>query len=101
MRGRVRSALPALALICLPVAAQNPPPRYANKLAPYVASPNRVVDRMLEMASIKPGETLIDLGCGDGRILVAAVERYKAKAIGVEISPSLVQQATTRIQREG
>jgi len=101
MRGRVPSVLPALVLIFLPLAAQPPAPRYANKLAPYVASPNRVVDRMLEMASIKPGETLIDLGCGDGRILVAAVERYKAKAIGVEISPALVQQATTRIQREG
>lgn len=86
-------------LIALPLAAQNP--RYANKLAPYVASPDRIVDRMLEMATIKPGETLIDLGCGDGRILIAAVERYKAKAIGVEISPELVAQATTRIKREG
>ena len=91
--------LPVVMLISLPLAAQNP--RYANKLAPYVASPDRVVDRMLEMATIKPGETLIDLGCGDGRILIAAVERYKAKAIGVEISPELVAQATTRIKREG
>jgi cyclopropane fatty-acyl-phospholipid synthase-like methyltransferase len=56
---------------------------------------------MLEMASIKPGETLIDLGCGDGRILITAVERYKAKAVGIEISPKLVAQATERIQREG
>jgi cyclopropane fatty-acyl-phospholipid synthase-like methyltransferase len=56
---------------------------------------------MLEMANIKQGETLIDLGCGDGRILITAVERYKVKAVGVEISPKLVAQATTRIQREG
>jgi len=85
--------------IAIPALAQTP--HYEKKLAPYVASPNRVVDRMLEMANIKQGETLIDLGCGDGRILITAVERYKAKAIGVEISPKLVAQATTRIQREG
>lgn len=85
--------------IAIPAIAQ--PQHYEKKLAPYVASPNRVIDRMLEMANIKQGETLIDLGCGDGRILITAVERYKAKAIGVEISPKLVAQATTRIQREG
>jgi SAM-dependent methyltransferase len=88
-----------LALVSLPALAQNP--RYANKLSPYVASPARVVDRMLEMASIKPGETLYDLGCGDGRILITAVERYKAKAVGVEISPKLVAKATTAIEHAG
>ena len=89
----------ALVLASLPAVAQDP--RYTNKLAPYVASPARVVDRMLELASIKPGETLYDLGCGDGRILIAAAEKYKAKAVGVEISPKLVAAATGRIDREG
>jgi SAM-dependent methyltransferase len=105
MRGNLqlltKTVVGLLTAVSLPLAAQTPPPRYANKLAPYVASPNRVVDRMLEMANIKPGETLIDLGCGDGRILIAAVEHYKAKAIGVEISPKIAAQATARIQREG
>jgi SAM-dependent methyltransferase len=105
MRGylqiQTKTLVGLLTAVSLPLAAQAPPPRYANKLAPYVASPNRVVDRMLEMANIKPGETLIDLGCGDGRILIAAVEHYKAKAIGVEISPKIAAQATARIQREG
>src|SRR5206468_3013802 len=86
-------------LACLPVIAQNP--RYGNKLSPYVASPVRVVDRMLEIANIKPGETLYDLGCGDGRILIAAAEKYKAKAIGVEISPKLVATANSRIEKAG
>jgi SAM-dependent methyltransferase len=88
-----------LALVSLPAVAQNT--RYANKLSPYVASPARVVDRMLELASIKPGETVYDLGCGDGRILITAVERYKAKAVGVEISPKLVAKATTAIEHAG
>ena len=89
----------AFVLVSLPAVAQDP--RYTNKLAPYVASPARVVDRMLELASIKPGETLFDLGSGDGRILIAAVEKYKAKAVGVEISPKLAAAAAARIDREG
>jgi cyclopropane fatty-acyl-phospholipid synthase-like methyltransferase len=89
----------AVVLASLPAIAQNP--RYTNKLSPYVASPDRVIERMLEMAKIKPGETLYDLGCGDGRILIAAVEKYKAKAVGVEISPKLVARANSWIEKAG
>lgn len=74
---------------------------YSNKLAPYVASPVRVMDRMLELANIKPGETLYDLGCGDGRILIAAVRKYNVNAVGVEISPKLVAKASASIRRAG
>jgi SAM-dependent methyltransferase len=76
-------------------------PGYSNKLAPYVASPVRVMDRMLELANIKPGETLYDLGCGDGRILIAAVRKYNVNAVGVEISPKLVAKASASIHRAG
>lgn len=74
---------------------------YANSLAPYVVSPQQIVDRMLEMAELKPGETLYDLGSGDGRILITAVQHYHAKAVGIEISDALVQSTTERIQRLG
>ncbi len=99
MRWPFAIAVVIAALAAGPVNAQNS--RYANKLAPYVASPTRVVDRMLVLANIKPGETVFDLGSGDGRVLIAAVEKYKAKAVGVEISPSLVAKATANIQKEG
>jgi SAM-dependent methyltransferase len=89
----------AVAITSLPVAGQAS--RYSNHLAPFVPSPARVVDRMLELANLKPGETLYDLGSGDGRILIAAVEKYKAKAVGVEISPRLVAQANSNIKKEG
>src|SRR5580698_3570988 len=92
-------AVVLLTLCALPGLAQDP--RYVKKLAPYVASPVRVVDRMLDLANIRPGETVYDLGCGDGRILIAAVERYKAKAVGIEISPKVAAQARARIQKEG
>lgn len=55
--------------------------------APWVPTPIWVVDRMLKMADIKAGETLVDLGAGDGRIVIWAALRYKANAIGVEIDP--------------
>jgi cyclopropane fatty-acyl-phospholipid synthase-like methyltransferase len=89
-----------LLLLALPALTQDPS-KYTNKLAPYVSSPARVVDLMLDLAKVKPGETVLDLGSGDGRILIAAVERYKAKAIGVEISPKLVAETAVRIQRAG
>ena len=74
---------------------------YANSLAPYVVSPQNIVDRMLEMAELKPGETLYDLGSGDGRILITAVQRFHAKAVGIEISDALVQSSTGRILKFG
>jgi cyclopropane fatty-acyl-phospholipid synthase-like methyltransferase len=99
-RAAATGVILALALSVMgPVMGQDP--RFTDRLAPYVSSPVRVVDRMLELASIKPGETLYDLGCGDGRILIAAVEQYKVKAVGVEISPKLAAQAQASIQRAG
>jgi protein-L-isoaspartate O-methyltransferase len=74
---------------------------YTNSLAPYVVSPQQIVDRMLELADPKPGEAVYDLGSGDGRILITAVQRYRAKAVGIEISDSLVQSTMERIQKLG
>jgi SAM-dependent methyltransferase len=88
-----------LTLAALPALAQDP--RYVNKLAPYVASPAKVVDRMLELANIRPGETVFDLGCGDGRILIEAAQKYKAKAIGIEISPKIAEEARVKVKKAG
>lgn len=74
---------------------------YSNSLAPYVVSPQNIVDRMLELADLKPGEMLYDLGSGDGRILITAVQRFHAKAVGVEISDALVQSTSDRIKKLG
>jgi ubiquinone/menaquinone biosynthesis C-methylase UbiE len=74
---------------------------YANSLAPYVVSPQQIVDRMLELADLKPGETLYDLGSGDGRVLITAVQRFRAKAVGIEISDALVDSTNDRIRKYG
>lgn len=72
-----------------------------NRLAPYVPSPEAVVLRMLELAEIKPGETLYDLGCGDGRILILAAQRFHANAVGIELSEKLVRHAEAQAAQLG
>jgi len=70
-------------------------------LAPYVPSPQPVVERMLAAADLKPGETVFDLGCGDGRVLITAAKKFGARAVGVELSPKLAQAANEQIRAEG
>jgi SAM-dependent methyltransferase len=97
-------ALPAaLVLIVAPLgqAQDRGYEQYSNSLAPTVGSPEQAVDRMLQMANLKPGETLYDLGCGDGRIVIAAAKRYKIKAVGVEISERLAKRAAANAKKAG
>lgn len=86
--------------LCIPAAAQPRYERYSQKLAPYVPSPQRVVERMLDMAAPKPGETVYDLGCGDGRVLVTAAQRFNTRAVGIEVDDRLVRQATDDVLRK-
>lgn len=68
---------------------------------PFISSPPEVVRKMLEKADIRGGETVYDLGCGDGRIIITAVEEFKAKkAVGVEIREDLVKTATEEIRKK-
>jgi len=74
---------------------------YRNNLAPNVGSPEHAVDKMLEVANLKPGEVIYDLGCGDGRILIAAASKYKARGVGIEISDHLARTAAERVKKAG
>ncbi len=74
---------------------------FRNNLAPNVGSPEHAVDKMLEVANLKPGEILYDLGCGDGRILIAAAGKYKVKGVGIEISDHLAKTAAEKIKKAG
>jgi protein-L-isoaspartate O-methyltransferase len=71
------------------------------RIAPFYPSPPEAAARMLELARLQPGETLFDLGSGDGRLLMLAAAGFGARAVGVEIDANLARLATTRIASAG
>lgn len=72
-----------------------------NTLAPDFPTPPTVVDKMLALAQVKPGETVYDLGCGDGRILFAAAQDFKAKAVGIEIRREIYEKTAKKVETAG
>jgi ubiquinone/menaquinone biosynthesis C-methylase UbiE len=74
---------------------------FSKSLAPYVPSPQPIVEKMLEAAGVRPNERVFDLGSGDGRVLITAAKKFRARSVGVEISPKLVDKANQRIKDEG
>jgi SAM-dependent methyltransferase len=67
---------------------------------PYVQTPMEIVERMMRMAEVKKGDYLIDLGSGDGRIVIEAAKRG-ARGLGVDLDPNLVKYATENAQKAG
>lgn len=72
-----------------------------ENLGPPIPTPQFVVEKMLEAGHVKPGDTVYDLGSGDGRIVITAVQKYGAKAVGVELRPDLCDKARERIKELG
>ena len=68
---------------------------------PFVPTPPVVVEAMLKLAGVGPEDYVIDLGSGDGRIVIAAARRYGARGLGVEIDPALVGEAQREARRQG
>lgn len=87
MRARL---LAALALAC---AAAGGVAEEGAQTPPFITTPDEVVDRMLQLAGTAPGDVVIDLGSGDGRIVIAAAKRFGARGIGIERDPRLVEQS--------
>jgi precorrin-6B methylase 2 len=72
-----------------------------GSLAQFYATPMVIVDKMLALGKLSEGERMYDLGSGDGRIVIMAAQKYKADAMGVELSESLVKQSRDRIKTLG
>jgi len=70
-------------------------------LAPYVATPAEVVERMLELAEVSERDVVLDIGCGDGRVCIAAARRHGARSVGVDIEPYWVELAAARAAEAG
>jgi cyclopropane fatty-acyl-phospholipid synthase-like methyltransferase len=67
----------------------------------YVPTPNDVVDRMLELAKVTKDDVVLDLGSGDGRIPIAAAQRFGCRARGVDINPVRIQEANANLKGSG
>jgi protein-L-isoaspartate O-methyltransferase len=72
-----------------------------QSIAPFVPSPMDVVRRMLELAELKPGEVLYDLGCGDGRIVLMAAKDFGSRAVGVDLNSMLINEARNKTEKLG
>ncbi len=88
------------ALASAPALAQPQSWAWDDGTVPYVNTPMEIVERMLRMAEVGKGDYVIDLGSGDGRIVIEAAKRG-ARGLGVDLDPSLVNLATQNAQRQG
>ena len=87
-------ALAAVAMLLSTACAQ-------AQYVPYFPTPQPLVDRMLEMAELKESDFVVDLGCGDGRILVTAAQRYGAKGLGVDFEAQRIVEANENAKKAG
>ena len=78
------------------------PPRADRKLDVwYVPTTTEVVDRMLDVAKVGPLDVVYDLGCGDGRIVIAAAKKYGARGVGVDLDPARIREARANAKAAG
>ena len=103
---RKRIALFGLLVVGLTVAfapapAQDKPKTVDPEIeVPYVPTPQKVVDAMLKLAAVKEGETVYDLGCGDGRIAITAVRDHKAKkGLGIDFNPERLKDCQENLKK--
>jgi predicted RNA methylase len=98
MRAFHKIAFLALLLTSLSAYAQN---FSSENLAPYIPTPQLIVEKMLQAGHVTAGDVVYDLGSGDGRVVITAAQKFGAKAVGVEIRPDLVEMAEARIKSLG
>jgi len=70
-------------------------------LAPYVPTPEVVVDKMLALAKVGPGDFLYDLGCGDGRIIITAARKFGTKGVGIDLDPRRIEESNAGAREAG
>lgn len=93
---RAAGGLLAALALAAPVAAQT-----SGTAPPFVTTPPEVVERMLALAQTRRDDVVMDLGSGDGRIVIAAAQKHGARGIGVELDPKLVAAARENAQSAG
>ncbi len=97
---KLKILIAAFLIAALPAVAQPQAWAWDDGTVPYVQTPMEIVERMLRMAEVGRDDYIIDLGSGDGRIVIEAAKRG-ARGLGVDLDPSLVKHATENAQRAG
>jgi SAM-dependent methyltransferase len=67
----------------------------------YVPTTMEIVERMLDVANVSPLDVVYDLGCGDGRIVIAAAKKYGARGVGVDLDPARIREARANAKKAG
>lgn len=67
----------------------------------YVPTPHEIVERMLDVAKVRAGDVVYDLGCGDGRMVIAAAKKYGTRGVGVDLDPARIREARANAKRAG
>jgi len=102
---QIRKSLPCshlvVALVSITVlAAQSPKPKREPDV-PYVPTTEAAVQEMLKLAGVKKSDVVYDLGCGDGRIVIAAAKNYGARGVGIDINPVRIAEAKENARTAG
>jgi SAM-dependent methyltransferase len=92
--------LAASAIQVWPAVAQSPQPQHEPDV-PYVPTTPEAVQKMLELARVTKGDIVYDLGCGDGRIVVAAAKQFGARGVGIDIDPIRIREANENAKKAG
>jgi SAM-dependent methyltransferase len=96
----IQLAIITALLICL-AEGQSPLPEQIPINTPYVTTPPQIVGAMLELAGVSNGDTVYDLGCGDGRIVISAAKKYGARGVGIDLNPARIEEARANAQAAG
>jgi SAM-dependent methyltransferase len=102
-----QSGLDAQAQTNAPSSVETPQPTQGTQTeqrepdVPYVPTPQEVVDQMLELANVKKGDFLYDLGSGDGRIPITAAQKYGIRGVGIDINPERIAEARENAKKAG
>ena len=100
LRKPIFRAYVAATLLAVFVAGQSAPSRRRPDV-PYVPTTDEAVAAMLKLADIKPSDVVYDLGCGDGRIVIAAAKKFGAHGVGVDIDPARIREANENAKKAG
>ena len=85
---KLRIAFLLVVLVCLESSAED-----GERRPPFISTPSDVVERMLQLAGTQPGDLVVDLGSGDGRIVIAAAQRFGARGLGIELDQKLLEKS--------